>query len=157
MKRANDLRRRVADSFFPVAQVFSAAITFLSTFFRTRASMGFELLALKSQLAVCQHRIQERKDPRPTFNPAFRFLWVILSKVWSGWRRGARVMQADTVTRWHQRMFKLWWRWRSRRKGGRPPISREMQLIIRRLSKGRGSDHRSGRYDWHVDLESTGA
>ena len=34
----------------------------------------------------------------------------------------------------HTRAFKLYWRWKSRRRVGRPPIAQEMQELIRQLS-----------------------
>jgi putative transposase len=44
-------------------------------------------------------------------------------------------MQPAIVKKWHTTAFQYFWRWKSRRKGGRPPISREMQDLICRLSK----------------------
>jgi putative transposase len=44
-------------------------------------------------------------------------------------------MQPKTVLKWHHRAFCLWWRCKSRSKGGRPPISQEMRALIRRLSR----------------------
>jgi putative transposase len=132
MKR---LRKRINDAVFAVREINGAVVTFFSTFVQTRASIGFELVAVTSQLAVCQHRIAAKKEPRPRFNSAFRLLWAVLSKVWSGWRSTAVLMQADTVIRWQHNAFRLWWRWKCRSKGGRPPISREMQMLIRRLSR----------------------
>jgi putative transposase len=44
-------------------------------------------------------------------------------------------MQPKTVLKWHDRAFRLWWRWKSRSKGGRQPISQEMRPLIRRLSR----------------------
>jgi putative transposase len=44
-------------------------------------------------------------------------------------------MQPKTVLKWHDRAFRLWWRWKSRSKGGRQPISQEMRALIRRLSR----------------------
>ena len=137
MKR---LRKCITDAFFVVRQIISANLTFFSTFVRTRASIGFELVAVKSQLAICKHRIYEKKEPRPRFNVAFRFLWTVLSKLWAGWRLSACLMQPDTVVRWHRSMFRFWWRWKSQRKGGRSPISRERQMLIRRLSKENACD-----------------
>ena len=37
--------------------------------------------------------------------------------------------------KWHDRACRLWWRRKSRSKGGRPPISQEMRALIRRLSR----------------------
>src|SRR5215831_12594017 len=44
-------------------------------------------------------------------------------------------MKPKTVLQWHEHAFLQWWRWKSRRKGGRPTISQEMQVLIRRLSR----------------------
>jgi len=44
-------------------------------------------------------------------------------------------MQPATVKKWHTTVYKYFWRWKSRKKKGRPPISEEMQELIRRLSK----------------------
>jgi putative transposase len=44
-------------------------------------------------------------------------------------------MQPATVKNWNTTAFRYFWRWKSRRKGGRPQISKEMQNLIYRLSK----------------------
>jgi len=48
------------------------------------------------------------------FTPAFRFLWVVLSRFLDGWEDLVHLMKTETVTRWHTRAFRLFWRWRSR-------------------------------------------
>ena len=45
----------------------------------------------------------------------------------------ALLMQPVTVKKWRRRAFGLFWRWKS--KPGRPPISRKMQTLIRKLSR----------------------
>lgn len=44
-------------------------------------------------------------------------------------------MQPATVKKWHIAAFCYFWRWKSCREGGRPPISEEMQRLIYQLSK----------------------
>jgi hypothetical protein len=44
-------------------------------------------------------------------------------------------MKPKTVVKWHEHAFLKWWRWKSRRKGGRPTISQEIRALIRRLSR----------------------
>ena len=44
-------------------------------------------------------------------------------------------MQPATVKKWHTRAFRHFWRWKSERKAGRPPTSRQMQSLICQLSK----------------------
>src|SRR5215470_14790428 len=116
-------------------QVIRYALIFVSAFFRNRASLGCELVAIRSQLTFYKESIRQKKQPRPRFTPAFRLLWVLLSVVWSGWKPLADLMQPKTVLKWHQRGFRLWWRWKSRGIGGRPPIRPEMRALIRQLSR----------------------
>lgn len=116
--------RTVAGTFF---KLLGYAGTFILTFFRSRSRTALELLALRSQLANCRERIDRGKAPRPKFTPAFRLLWVLISKLLDGWGELAQLMQPATVVRWHRRAFKLFWRWKSR--PGRPPIPTEMQAL----------------------------
>lgn len=96
-----------------------------------KARLAGRVLAAESQLAVELNRSGGQKRRR--FSPAFRLLWVALSKLLDGWEELVHLMKPETVTRWHRKAFRLFWRWRSR--SGRPPISQEMQQLIRRLSR----------------------
>src|SRR5713101_7093073 len=87
---------------------------------RARAALEAEILALRHQLAV----LQQAAPKRPHLSRADRLLWVLLSQVWTGWRRGVQIVQPATVVRWHRRAFALHWRWRSRRpRVGRPAVA----------------------------------
>ncbi len=44
------------------------------------------------------------------------------------------IVKPDTVIRWHRKGFRLYWRSISKRGPGRPPISEELQALIRRLA-----------------------
>src|SRR5215831_1201179 len=55
------------------------ALIFVSAFFRHRASLGCEILAIRSQLTFYEESIRQERQPRPRFNPAFRLLWVCLA------------------------------------------------------------------------------
>jgi hypothetical protein len=63
------------------SQVIRYALIVVSAFFRQRASLGCEMVAIRSQLAFCKDSIRQKRQPRPRFNPAFRLLWVLLSSV----------------------------------------------------------------------------
>jgi hypothetical protein len=45
-----------------------------------------------------------------------------------------RIIQAETVIRWHRMGFRLYWRWMSRCCGGRPNIPGETRFLIREMS-----------------------
>ena len=45
------------------------------------------------------------------------------------------IVRPETVVRWHRGGFRRHWRWKSQRRGGRPPISGELRALIRRMSR----------------------
>src|SRR6516164_1680687 len=101
----------------------------------TTSLIGCEMVAMRSQLTFYKESIRQKRQPRPRFHPAFRLLWVLLSRIWIGWKSAAELMKPKTVLQWHEHAFLQWWRWKSRRKGGRPTIRQEMRALIRRLSR----------------------
>jgi len=116
-------------------ELFRYARVFLWAIFCPRAVLAARLLAAESQLAACKHQIASKKQPQPRFTVGFRLLWVLLSKSLDKWEDLVHLMQPATVKKWHNTAFRHFWRWKSRRKGGRPPISKEMQNLIYKLSK----------------------
>src|SRR5258705_3781579 len=44
------------------------------------------------------------------------------------------VLKPDTVIKWHRAGFRSYWRWRSRRRGGRPTLPTEIRKLIREMS-----------------------
>jgi transposase InsO family protein len=109
-------------------QVLAAAV---SAFFKSRAALQLENLALRHQLGVLQRCVK-----RPKLAPADRLLWVWLFAVWSGWRSALIIVKPNTVIAWHRRSFRLFWTWKVRRgQPGRPAVSKEIRQLIRRLSR----------------------
>jgi putative transposase len=101
-----------------------SALTFISALLSPRLRLAARLLAAESQLAVLKHRIDQKKEPRSRFSPAFRFLWALLYRFWPDWRKAAHLMQPSTVVKWHRQGFRIFWRWKSRRRG-RPPVEKK--------------------------------
>ncbi len=98
--------------------------------FLDQAELAAENLALRQQLAMLEH-----KSKRPRLRKRDRIFWVWLSRFWSNWRSVLVIVQAETVVRWHQQGFKLYWRWKSRGgKVGRPRVHAEIRKLIRRMS-----------------------
>ena len=94
---------------------------------RPQQELALENLVLRQQLAVLKYR-----HPRPRLTDADRLFWVVLSRLWPGWRDSLHVVQAETVVRWHRQGFRYYWRWKSRR-CGRPKIDPEIKGLIRRM------------------------
>jgi transposase InsO family protein len=117
-----------------VNEFFGYLIRFVVLFFYPKAVLAARLLAIQSQMALCKNRIDLKKDPKLRFTPAFRILWVVLSKLLDGWEELAQLMQPATGKKWHTTAFKFYWRWKSRKRTGRPTVSKEMQDLIRQVS-----------------------
>ena len=44
------------------------------------------------------------------------------------------IVEPETVIRWHRAGFRLFWRWKSRCRGGRPKVPLEIRQLIRAMS-----------------------
>jgi putative transposase len=102
----------------------------IRVFFRTRSDTALEVLALRQQVAVLK-----RQRPRPRLNRLDRLFWTTLRHLWSRWTEVLVIVKPETVIGWHRAGFRLYWRWRSRPRGGRPKITEEMRTLIRRLAE----------------------
>ena len=97
--------------------------------FKDRADLVAENIALRQQLSCFVHR-----RPRP--RPVDRVFWVRLSRFWNRWREELTIVKPATVLAWHRKGFKLFWRWKSRKRGpGRPRITAEVRKLIVEMAK----------------------
>jgi len=102
----------------------------LRQLFQSRAALAAENLALRHQIVILQRSVK-----RPRLHRRDRIFWVWLSRLWRGWRSSLLVVQPETVIRWHRQGFRLYWRWKSRRRCGRPKLDAEIRALIRRMSR----------------------
>jgi putative transposase len=111
---------------------FPMLLATFSSALKSRASLQLENLALRHQIGVLQRSAKKR----PQLNPADRFLWVWLSRVWKDWRSSLLIVKPETVVAWHRKAFRVFWTWKVRRgKTGRPSAPREVRDLIRRMSR----------------------
>jgi len=64
-----------------------------------------------------------------------RLFWIALQDSWARWKDVLVIVKPETVIGWHRAGFRLYWRWRSRPQGGRPQITEEIRVLIRRLAQ----------------------
>jgi putative transposase len=87
---------------------------------------------LRHQIGV----LQRSATKRPRLTAGDRLLWIGLSRIWRDWRSALAIVKPDTVVAWHRAGFRLFWTWKVRRgQPGRPPISREVRHLIRRMCR----------------------
>ncbi len=109
--------------------LISALLHCALAFFRSRTEQAIVEAALRQQLAT-----YALEKTRPRLTPFDRAFWVALFRFWPHWRATLVIVKPDTVIRWHRKGFRLYWRLISKRGPGRPPISEELQALIRRLA-----------------------
>jgi transposase InsO family protein len=114
-----------------MSSLFVALFALVGSSFRTRAALQAEILALGHQLAV----FQKNAPPGLRLQRSDRFLWVLLSRWWPGWRRSLHIVRPDTVVAWHRRAFAWYWTRKSRRRPGRPNVPAEIRNLIRDMSQ----------------------
>src|SRR5215510_7620155 len=101
--------------------------------FRRRTDLVLELIVLRHQIAV----LQRTGTRRPCLHPGERLFWVLLSRWWADWQRSLVIVQPATVLRWRRRGLSPLWGFgaRSRWRGGRPRIDREVRALIIRMGR----------------------
>ena len=99
-------------------------------FFRSRASLEAENLALRQQIIV----LRRTAPKRLSFNGLDRLIFVGLYRLFPDLRDALAVVRPETVIRWHRAGFRAYWRWRSRPRRGRPTVPLEVRQLIREMS-----------------------
>jgi putative transposase len=93
-------------------------------------------LALRQQLVVLNQRY-----PRPQVSTSDKLIWVILRRLWPGWKHALILVRPETVVRWHRAGFKLYWKWLSRRRVRAGKKMRQQGIARADPSHSRGIFH----------------
>jgi hypothetical protein len=109
-------------------EAYSLVWSVLLLLFRSRVSLEAEILILRHQL-----NIQRRHLPKRL---AFmdRLIFVGLYRLAPNAIKALTIVKPDTVIRWHRAGFRLYWRWKSRHRRGRPTVPLEIRRLIREMS-----------------------
>ena len=84
--------------------------------FRSRVGREAEMAFLHQQLLV----LQRSAPARPRLRAADRLIFVLLYRLFPFVLDAAVIFKPETLMRWHRSGFRLYWRWKSRRRVGRP-------------------------------------
>ncbi len=104
--------------------------TALIGLFRSRASLAAEILVLRHQINV----LRRNSPKRQTFSVRDRLIFAGLYRLAPTVVKALAIVKPETVIKWHRAGFKSYWRWKSRRRGGRPIIAPEIRKLIREMS-----------------------
>jgi transposase InsO family protein len=105
-------------------------LAFVVAPFKSKSRLEAENAALRHQLIVLRRKVQGRvrltNSDRWFFIQLYRWFPLILQVV--------KIVQPETLVRWHRAGFRRYWCWKSRPFGGRPQISAALRALIRRMS-----------------------
>src|ERR1700751_5159215 len=110
--------------------LFWLVLAVLTSPFKSKLRLEAENAVLRHQVIVLRRRLQGRirltNHDRWFFIQMYRWFPSILQVL--------TIIRLETVLRWHRAGFRCYWRWKSRRRGGRPPVETELRALIRRMS-----------------------
>jgi hypothetical protein len=114
----------------PMGELFGFIWCAIAALFRSRAVLQAEILVLRHQLNILRRRSPKRvilgKVGRLVFCGLYRLSPTVLN--------APKILQPESVIRWLRAGFRAYWRWRSRRPGGRPRIPADIRHLIREMS-----------------------
>jgi hypothetical protein len=103
----------------------------VGSWFKSRARLEAENIVLRQQVIVPSRRSRTRVRLRNFDRLIFVWLYRLLPSVLDA----ILIVKPETVIHWHRRGFRAYWHWKSRRRGGRPKIDREIRGLIRQMSR----------------------
>jgi transposase InsO family protein len=96
--------------------------------FRSWAALEAEILTLRQQINVLRRTAPKKQ----TFSSIDRLIFVCLYRL--GVRDALAIVKPETVVKWHRAGFRLYWRSKSKARGGRPTVPLEIRKLVREMS-----------------------
>src|SRR6266478_10243388 len=103
------------------------ALAVLASPFKSKLRLEAENAVLRHQLIVLRRGLHGRV--RLTNND--RWFLVKMYRWFPSILKVVTIVQPETLVHWHRAGFRSYWRWKSRRRGGRPQIETELRALIR--------------------------
>src|ERR1017187_4202935 len=88
--------------------------------FKNKIQLLLEVIMLTKQL-----EIYKRTDPKLKISRIDRMFFSLMMDWLSNWKERMFIVKTDTVIKWHREGFRIYWKWKSKPKGGRPKVNRE--------------------------------
>ena len=93
-------------------------------------SLEGEVIALRHQLNV----LRRSTPKRPALRSFDRLIFILLYRLAPTVLDAVTIVRPETIMRWHRAGFRTFWRWKSRRRPGRPKVPLEVRQLIREMS-----------------------
>jgi hypothetical protein len=97
---------------------------------RSRATLEAEIVVLRQQINVLRRANPKRRP----FGSIDRLILGGVRRLFPKMYDTLAIVRPDTVIRWQRAGFRLYWRWKSRGRRGRPTVPLEIRRLIRQMS-----------------------
>jgi hypothetical protein len=98
---------------------------------RSPAEREAEIVYLRQQLVI----LKRSAPARPRLKATDRLIFVCLYRLFPSLLDASIIFKPETLLRWHRIGFRLFWRWKSRRRAGRPALAADIRILVRRISR----------------------
>ena len=85
---------------------------------------------LRQQVIV----LRRKAKGRPQLTNADRWFFVQLYRWFPSILDALTIIRPETLLRWHRAGFRQYWRWKSKRRAGRPQIQEELRALIQQMN-----------------------
>jgi len=96
----------------------------------SKARLAAENTALRHQVIVLRRKL----PGRIRLQNSDRLFFVWLFRLFPSAVKAVAFIRPETILRWHREGFRRYWRWKSRARGGRPPVNTELRALIRQMN-----------------------
>ncbi|MBI5035061.1 MAG: hypothetical protein HZB51_31440 [Chloroflexi bacterium] len=110
----------------------SFTLSIVTDLSRTKSQLIAENALLRQQLIT---RSVHRQVSKPRFTPSERFWLVVLASRVRYWKDALLTLKPDTLLHWHHQGFRLFWKFKSRNRGGRPKLATETVALIQQMAQ----------------------
>jgi transposase InsO family protein len=97
---------------------------------RSKVDLVAENALLRQQLIVLHRQIK-----KPAFSQFDRLWLVLLASRVKNWKEALLIFKPDTLLDWHRQGFRLFWKFKSHHRGGRPKLSTETVALIQQMAR----------------------
>ena len=124
---------------FVLCYLFSTLISLVSIGRLSQQEKDLEILLLRRQLAILERKQDKPVKPNRAEKLTLAVLTARLRRITrrsaSALRDVIRIVQPETVLKWHRELVRRKWLQKRKPKGGRPRISQELEDLIVQMAK----------------------
>jgi putative transposase len=124
---------------FILKHIFSTIFSFINIRRLSDQEKDLEILVLRQQLAILQRKLNHPIRPNRVEKLTLAVLTTQMKRIsqqsTDQLRSVIRIVQPETILRWHRDLVRRKWTCPNKNKGGRPATSQEIESLILRLAQ----------------------